>query len=824
MDAASIGSAASSVGSNDRKLRQRSRRLQPDNGTASRSASPDLDRGEMRDNGNSNLRRNHSDDVEDDESLPPPPSLLSASTNQTSIFETNIPRLSVALLASMTTGGTVYAFGLYGNALKKNLHLTQSQLDTISTALFCAGTLSWVPGLLVDHFGTRFGISAGSTIGAIALMMYWHVSHHGLDKDEDGNSLWFGMSMSPHHGDDFSLGIDSSSSSATKPNWLIVPTLSALGVTVFLSCALVTGSVFKIIVNSCGPGTKGSAVGVAKGYVGLGAGAYACFFESIRQPYTSDLEFLPMAAVFFMVAGAIPSWLILPSKRQEKERLERQRTEQQRQQINDEDLPPGKIPDVTTPTHFRVLFSSLIGMACIIVGNSLITLYDSSSDRHHKQANKQNNSEDDDMFADDDLALFDKLQQESLSNSTEGPNYPLAALLLLVWWAPIVSLYYLPQGTPHLSSVTMLDEEQEDLLGESDASNTAAVASSYISDGGGDEQDNLNPSSNVGILTDRISTKQGSYADAPLNDFEGDVGNVSDSEFSSELEHIPSDPGRENDDDGNKNLLQMLSTPTAWLMLWTTTILVGGGTVETNNLGQMVESLDFPDVVTPAALALFSVAQSLSRAVTGATSESALNWNTRKCTIDNGVPRPVFLIIASIAGFVAHGLLAVSTNLIPFVLGVFLSGIAFGMVWPLMVLIVGEVWGTAHVAANYMFFDGFTSAGGTLLLSKLVAQEVYERHIVASSLVPPTDVDTSAISMEKEEALIEAAENPVHGTELDADIDGLIVGDAVTCYGQDCFQMTHFVVSALSLLCVLTSVGTLYTTRHVYNRSTLHRH
>ena len=51
------------------------------------------------------------------------------------------------------------------------------------------------------------------------------------------------------------------------------------------------------------------------------------------------------------------------------------------------------------------------------------------------------------------------------------------------------------------------------------------------------------------------------------------------------------------------------------------------------------------------------------------------------------------------------------------------------MVWPMMVLITGEVFGTRHVGANYMFFDGFSSAAGTLLLSKFVAQEVYDEHI-----------------------------------------------------------------------------------------------
>ena len=93
------------------------------------------------------------------------------------------------------------------------------------------------------------------------------------------------------------------------------------------------------------------------------------------------------------------------------------------------------------------------------------------------------------------------------------------------------------------------------------------------------------------------------------------------------------------------SLVQMLQTPSALLMLWTTTILVGAGTVETNNMGQMVEALGFDKAVTPASLALFSVAQAFSRVMTGALSEAALHWNLSSsprrqrllCMIDYGL-------------------------------------------------------------------------------------------------------------------------------------------------------------------------------------------
>ena len=57
----------------------------------------------------------------------------------------NVPGLLVAFSASVTTGGTIYAFGIYGDALKKQLGLTQLQLESISATFFIAGLFTWMP-------------------------------------------------------------------------------------------------------------------------------------------------------------------------------------------------------------------------------------------------------------------------------------------------------------------------------------------------------------------------------------------------------------------------------------------------------------------------------------------------------------------------------------------------------------------------------------------------------------------------------------------------------------------------------------------------------
>jgi len=532
----------------------------------------------------------------------------------------NVPLLVAAFLASLTTGGTTYGFGIYGAALKHTLALSETELDTISSANFCAGLLSGLPGMCSDRFGPRCALSSGGISGAVSLLLYWAVAKQIIPVDRS----------------------------------FLVPVLCALGVMVFMSSSLVTGAVFKLIVSTCGPGTKGSAVGAAKGYVGLGAGAYAILFQSLRGNglLESDLDFLPMAAFCTLFAVTLPSLCLLPSK---------------------QDFDAGPTTDLSTSTHFRTLYLGLVALAILVLGNSLVSLF---------------------FKSDDDV----------------GPDYFMAAVILFVWFGPIIGLLCLPDSTH-----TALPTEEFGLvpLNEGRRRFRDEPSSSYDDE---DEDDQV-------VVQERHDTR---------------------------------------------NLWQMLGTFPAWLMLWTTTILVGGGTIMTNNMGQMVEALRFSPVVSPASLALFSVFQAGSRVVTGAVSESALTWH---CFW----PRPAFFIVASLVGFLAHVVLAGATTEFPFVVGVVLSGIAFGMIWPLMVLIVGDLYGKENVGANYMFYDGFTSAIGTLAISKYIAQSVYENHI-----------------------------------------DG---PDTLTCYGTGCFQASHLIVAALSVSCVFTSACMLFTrlTRECYS-------
>jgi MFS family permease len=593
-------------------------------------------------------------------------------TTMTREEQSNIPLITCAILAAVTTGGPAYAFGIYSVELKNSLNLTQTQLDTLSSAYFCAGLFSWIPGLLVDRYGVRRAMSMGGIAGASLMMAYWAVARQFLHLPSTA---------------------------------CVIATLFILSAGFCISNGLVIGSIYKILVCSSATTNKGSAVGVAKGYVGLGSGVYACLFHAMKavlQNYNShqgglsssnssinhrpsDLDFLPMAAVISLLGAATPALLWLPS---------------QEETTHLWNLPKTQL-DKTTKLHFLVLYMGLLALAGMVMSTSLGELFT--------------------------LSLM-----VSSPRHTASSHVSKGILLLALWLGPILALRIIPTA-------------------------------------GSD-----NDAASIGTVGKDVENYGATMEHSPLLQKEGQDRRHH--YFSQRTETTlvdDSERGIRNEETApveNYQLTQLLQTPHAWILLWIALVSVGGGTMMTNNMGQMVESLALEpqDTVTPAVMAIFSVAQATSRIVTGAVSDAAL--------ARYGTPRPTFLIVASLIGASAHALLALTDNQQEglFLCGVMLAGIAFGMIWPLMVLIVGEVFGTAHMATNYLFYDGAASAVGTLLLSKFITQEVYEAHIHDSSI-------------------------------------------ETTCYGPECFALSNWAAVALALSSVLACIPLLRQTSHIYN-------
>ena len=589
----------------------------------------------------------------------------------------NIPSLVCAFSASATTGGTIYAFGVFAKDLKLALQLTQMQLGNISAALFIAGLLSWLPGLVVDRMKMRFSMSLGGVSGAVFTTMYWLLCRHP--------SAFPIFQQHP------------------------VSILSLLAVAICLSCGLIVGSVFKLTMLCGGPDGKGPSVGVAKGFVGLGSGIYATIFQAFRSESESGLDFLPVIAFFFLVCATLPALMLLPTREQSHPHL-----------MNME----------TTHLHFRTMYGSLFILCLFIIGSALTDIW-----------------------------------WEPTSLQPKRRSIGKVILILLLWLGPIASLLVLPRKKEQDDEKTEASEITS-LVPNPNECSPLSFSSTPEEDGTLDQGDH-----NEAI--------QNSWRAVQEEEQQHGYGRNKKTQYKDDSVSMPMLTTKNVvvDFRADLSLPEMLRTPSAWLMLWICLCLVGSGTCKTNNMGQMVESLEFADSVTPATLALFSVAQAASRILTGILSEAVLHWNPFPgVRSTKGIPRPYFLIVASTVSLLAHLVLASSTSLKCFVIGCSISAVAFGMAWPLMVLIVGDVYGVEHHGANYMFYDGGTKALGTLLLSEYLAGTVYEAHI-----------EDNGGSSERN-----------------------------TCIGAQCFQITHLVIACLSVVCIFASFLLCYQTRHTY--------
>jgi len=294
--------------------------------------------------------------------------------------------------------------------------------------------------MVVDRMGTRFSMILGGCSGAINTLLYWAIARQFL------------------------------------PISHVVACLSVLAVAICLSCGLIIGSIFKLTLICGGPEFKGSAVGIAKGLVGLGAGVYATIFQALRTSEESALDFIPVIAVFFIVCAVFPAWLLLLPEGQ---------------------CDPNQVEIRTTNTHFRILYGSLFLLASTILWSSI-------SDIMVKK-------------------------HEDLEVVRER-DYKKVATILLIWLGPIWSLLYLPKR-PREEFLPLLGKEQS-----ATTSGTFTV-----------EDDNINESDPL-QAEPTTTTKE---EEGPKKDL---------------------------------NLMEMLQTLSAWLMLWTTVILVGSGTTKTNNV------------------------------------------------------------------------------------------------------------------------------------------------------------------------------------------------------------------------------------------------
>lgn len=169
---------------------------------------------------------------------------------------------------------------------------------------------------------------------------------------------------------------------------------------------------------------------------------------------------------------------------------------------------------------------------------------------------------------------------------------------------------------------------------------------------------------------------------------------------------------------GGLTTREMVARPAFWLLIYTTVTTIGGGLIVSTNGAQMAEAAGCGTSGAATVVTLFSGAQALAR-LNGGASTDALRAR--------GLPIQAMLIFAAAAMAAAYAIMAASTPAALHV-GVVFAGFGFGTVWPLMVVLVRDLWGDAHMGSNYMIFDGTSSALGSLVFAKLLVASYYDAH------------------------------------------------------------------------------------------------
>ncbi|KAF7052041.1 hypothetical protein CFC21_060200 [Triticum aestivum] len=204
------------------------------------------------------------------------------------------------------------------------------------------------------------------------------------------------------------------------------------------------------------------------------------------------------------------------------------------------------------------------------------------------------------------------------------------------------------------------------------------------------------------------------------------------------------------------------------LVLFVATICGVGGTLTAiDNLGQIGQSLGYPQRSVTTFVSLVSIWNYAGRVVAGFASEYVLARYK--------VPRPLVLTVVLLLACVGHLLIAVGVNNGLYAASVIL-GFCFGAQWPLLFAIISEVFGLKYYSTLYNF-GAVASPVGSYILNVRIAGRRYD-----------------------EEALRQGGRR----------------GKDLTCIGVRCFRESFYIIAGVTLLGALVSLLLAWRTRNFY--------
>merc|ERR1711957_271903 len=212
--------------------------------------------------------------------------------------------------------------------------------------------------------------------------------------------------------------------------------------------------------------------------------------------------------------------------------------------------------------------------------------------------------------------------------------------------------------------------------------------------------------------------------------------------------------------------VQMVQTAECWFFFISAFALIAGGIVISNNVSDILTAAgNDGNSVNVVANTLYSTGNMLGRLTCMIPSDALVR---------NGWPRPSILVAMLLLMSTSHAVFLVLPGTggseILVALGAFLGGYSFGSIWPHMVVISSEVFGTRELAANYMFYDGTVTCFSELLIGRLLVGSQLDKYAPAGGV----------------------------------------------CVGAKCFRLTHCVVLGLCAVGIVSAMFLTRKTRAVY--------
>ena len=243
-------------------------------------------------------------------------------------------------------------------------------------------------------------------------------------------------------------------------------------------------------------------------------------------------------------------------------------------------------------------------------------------------------------------------------------------------------------------------------------------------------------------------------------------------------------------------LCEMVRTADAWLLWLVGVIVIGSGGLLATNLAFIIEAARAPAAVVTSAATTFATGNLLGRLLLPGCAEAVL--------VRRGHARPWLLPpVTLLAGLSQLALLWAGSGALPaggtgqhalLVGGAATGGVAFGAMWPMLVILASELFGREHLVINYLFYDGACGSVGTVLLANVLPSLIYQhagRPTAAAAAA--TAPDLAIIS---DEAVA-----------------------AATCLGPRCFALTHIVVAGLCAVACCAATALALRSAPLYRRA-----